>query len=93
MSITNNIDDPDGRTSARRKMLLKGTIVYNRGTSTMDCAVYDLSDAGARLRPIEIGLLPDRFVLNVRAGGTYQCEMVHRYRDQIGVRFVDQAVE
>jgi hypothetical protein len=88
MSSTNESDDNDGRTSARKKTLRTGTIVYNHRMSTMECAIFDLSDEGARLRPTDTGLLPDGFELQVLYGDTFQCKVIHKTRDQIGVRFV-----
>ena len=81
-------DHVDGRTSARKKTLRKGTIVFNHRMSTAECAIFDLSDTGARLRPLDFTDLPDQFELRVLFGETYQCQVIHKSRDQIGVRFV-----
>lgn len=88
MTSANEPENDDGRTSARKKTLRTGMIVFNHRMTTMECAIFDLSDTGARLRPPEIGILPDQFELQVLYGGTFQCKVIHKTRDQIGVLFV-----
>jgi hypothetical protein len=78
----------DGRGSARRKYLRMGTIVYNHGTTAMSCAVFELSATGARVRPDDLSRVPDTFELQVADGPVFQCEVIHRQDDQLGVRFV-----
>lgn len=78
----------DSRASERRKYLRTGKIVFNHGTSTMGCAVFDLSATGARLRPEELSLVPDSFELQVVDGPVFQCEVVHKEDGQLGVQFV-----
>jgi hypothetical protein len=80
-------DENDGRVSARKTILRKGTIVYNHRMSTMECVIFDLSDTGARFKPVEVGMLPDAFELRVLFGEIYQCQMVHQIGDEVGVRF------
>jgi hypothetical protein len=87
MSATNQSDD-DGRTSARKKTLRSGTIVYNHRMSTMDCAIFDLSESGARLRLADTSSLPDEFELQVLYGDRYRCRVIHKTKDQIGIKFV-----
>lgn len=88
MTPPNKPEEDDGRTSARKKTLRTGMIVFNHRMSTVECAVFDLSDKGARLRPSEIGILPDQFELQVLYGGTFQCQVIHKTDDQIGVNFI-----
>lgn len=88
MTIPQHPEDSDGRTSARKKTLRTGTIVYNHRMSTMECAIFDLSDAGARLKPTEVAILPDEFDLQVLYGAKYRCQVIHKTQDQIGVRFI-----
>lgn len=88
MAAPSKSESNDGRSSARRKYLRTGTIVYNHGTSMMECAVFDLSETGARLRPVDLSLVPDTFELQVADGPTFKCEVIHRQEDQLGVQFV-----
>lgn len=88
MTSLNDHNENDGRTNPRSKTLRRGTIVFNHRMSTMDCVIFDLSDTGARLRPIDVGMLPDQFELRVLFSDTYQCQLIHKNGDQIGVRFV-----
>lgn len=78
----------DGRSSSRRKYLRAGTISYNHGTTTMACAVFELSATGARVRPDDLSRVPDAFELQVADGPVFQCEVVHRKDGQLGVQFV-----
>lgn len=88
MTSAKKPETDDSRTSARRKYLRTGKIVYNHGTSIMDCAVFDLSTTGARLRPDDLSLVPDAFELQVADGPVFQCKVVHKEDGQLGVQFV-----
>lgn len=88
MASPNQPDKDDARTSVRKKTLLMGTIVFGPRAITMPCAIFDLSDTGARLKPADTGELPEHFELQVPNRGTYQCKVIHKSRSQIGVRFV-----
>lgn len=88
MTPPNEHDDSDGRATERKKTLRSGMIVYNHRMSTMECAIFDLSETGARLRLTDSSVLPDAFELQVLYGDTFQCKVIHKTRDQIGVRFV-----
>jgi len=80
--------EDDDRSSARKKTLRSGTIIYNHRMSTMECAIFDFSESGARLRLTDASVLPDEFELQVLYGDKFKCKVVHKTRDQIGVRFV-----
>lgn len=88
MTRRNEHEESDGRANQRKKTLRSGTVVFNHRMSTMECAIFDLSDAGARLRLADTSVLPDEFELQVLYGDTYKCKVIHKTRDQIGVRFV-----
>jgi len=80
--------EQDDRASARKKTLRSGTIIYNHRMSTMECTIFDLSEAGARLRLGDTSNVPDEFELQVLYGDKYRCRVIHKTRDQIGVEFV-----
>lgn len=81
-------EEEDSRTFVRKKTLRTGVVVFNQRKTTVECAISDLSDMGARLRPTGAAILPDEFELQVLYGGTFQCRVIHRTRDQVGVRFI-----
>lgn len=88
MTAPDDSQQNDDRSTARRKTLRSGIVVYNHRMSTMECAIFDLSESGARLRLTDTSVLPDEFELQVLYGDTYKCKVVHKTRDRIGVRFV-----
>jgi len=59
-----------------------------------DCAVSDLSSAGARLRVDPAAEIPNRFVLVLSEDGSLRrlCEIVWRKNDQMGIRFLESNV-
>ena len=81
-------NDGDHRTNARKRTLMSGTIVYQNDNCTMPCTIPDLSDEGAKLRPLDTTLLPEFFRLKITHRQFYDCEVVHRERDRIGVQFI-----
>ena len=76
------------RTTSRKKTLREGTIVFRNDSCTMGCAILDLADGGAKLRPADVTLLPENFRLIIKHGPSQQCEVVRRTRDQVAVRFI-----
>jgi hypothetical protein len=78
----------DKRAFARRRVLKGGRITFNDGRSTIDCTVRDLSDGGAKLRVASVIGVPDHFRLVVTGGEIYECRVVHRKENELGVSFV-----
>ena len=76
------------RSTSRKKTLREGTIVFRNDSCTMGCAILDLAEGGAKLRPTDVTLLPESFRLIIKHGPSRQCEVVRRTRDQIAVRFI-----
>lgn len=54
----------------------------------MSCHILNVSETGAMLRPLEIALCPNKFVLRPRFDPVRDCEVVWRKDDVLGVRFV-----
>jgi hypothetical protein len=79
----------DRRRSSRRKMVLRGIVVYTaRGTEIerhMGCVVMDMGDDSAKLKPETHGVLPNRFELRLQTGEIYACTVVRRSGYLIGV--------
>jgi hypothetical protein len=82
------IHSVDQRFSKRIKALRKALISYNQGASTMDCSILDLSEGGARLRPIDPVRVPAQFRLRLTPSLTIGCEVVYREKSDVGVAFV-----
>lgn len=69
---------PDRRRTGRRKLLRAGVIVYGARDEHMKCAVLDLSDDSAKLKPETHGVLPNTFHLQLDANEIYACTVVRR---------------
>lgn len=80
------------RREIRQRTFLKGRIIFNKGASTMDCLVRDMSSSGARLALTETSTLPESFELYIpQKEKTYRASLCWRRADGIGVNFVDDA--
>lgn len=80
-------DAQEYRHAPRKKTLRAATIVYNDAQCTMDCAVLDLSARGARLRPLDPTILPDRFDLRLADDCVVPCTLVRRTGEEVAVDF------
>ena len=83
----------DGTAEHRRhrrfKTIKAGQIVV--GSETNPCVVLDIAHGGAALRlPSHMQDCPERFVLRLQSGRTYDCEVRWRDKDKIGVSFVGE---
>ena len=82
------------RSGARRRMLKSGRICFNERHSTLECAVRDISEQGARLRLSGSIDAPDTFELLVELDGIrVDCAVVWRSNDEIGVVFTSEKVQ
>ncbi len=80
------------RRESRLRTFLKGRIIFNKGASTMDCLVRDLSPSGARLALTETSTLPESFDLYIpQKDRTYRATLCWRRADGIGITFADEA--
>lgn len=83
----------DKRREPRKRTFLKGRIVFNGGSSSMDCLVRDLSDSGARIAIDETLLLPEHFLLEIpQKDRTFTAALRWRDEDGLGV-VLDGAAE
>ncbi len=81
--------DESKRRNPRRRILKRAIIAYSGRHLTVECAVRDLSDAGARLMTTDHRQIPDSFELLIELDGfEADCEVVWRRSDSLGVRFV-----
>jgi len=76
------------RNHTRMKTLKAATIIYQFESCTMKCIILDISETGARLKPAEPVHLPGTFRLVIDHGASFNCKVVRRMDDQMGVRFV-----
>lgn len=78
----------DTRAALRHRVLLGGKIAYGDGAYSLDCSIRDLSALGARLGIRGATVLPKTFYLiELRKGVAYDCEVVWRNATQTGVKF------
>lgn len=76
------------RGSPRRRSLLGAQVIFRNGYCSMTCHVLDISETGALLRPLELALCPNKFVLKSRFDPSRECEVVWRKGEVLGGRFV-----
>jgi len=74
------------RRSPRRQALKYGTIIFRGGYCAISCQILDISDGGARLKPVDVMLCPGEFVLRPRLGPARDCEVAWRKGTMLGVR-------
>lgn len=78
------------RSNARGRRLYGGKIVFNNGSSSLDCLVRDLSPKGARLEVASPIGIPESFDLQInRNGARYPSKVAWSSGNQIGVMFLD----
>jgi DNA-binding response OmpR family regulator len=82
-------DTGERRRSPRVSVVKSGQIIYRAATCVMDSIILDLSDRGAALQPEAPHRLPASFRLKIHHGPTHHCEVCWRYRNKLGVRFLD----
>ena len=76
--------------SVYRVRALKGAqIIFNSGNSTIDCAIRNTSEHGARLEVSSPAGIPDTFYLKDKTSGRIRkCRVIWRKPEAIGVEFV-----
>lgn len=83
-------DVHDEKREARRQRTLKsGLVVFNKGQSSFDCTIRNMSQEGAQLRFTALVNLPDRFTLLIsREKLRFECQVAWQKTNEVGVRFV-----
>ena len=71
----------------RRRALRGGRMVFNSASSTINCTLRNISDAGARLDVASVLGVPDVFDLKLEGQPRRSCEVVWRNSGAIGVVF------
>ena len=77
------------RSSQRHRVLRRGSIVFHKGHSAIDCVLLDLSAGGAKLRVGQWLGMPNRFELRIENGLSREAEVRFRELDIACVEFVD----
>ena len=73
----------------RRRSFLGAQIIFRNGNCSMTCLIADVSETGALIRPLDMVLCPNKFVLRPRFDPPRECEVVWRKGELLGVRFID----
>jgi len=81
----------EGRKSPRRRVLLRGKVLYNEGAFTVDCRIRDMSDGGARILLPDGQVIPTRVILlDMRDRIAYECEVAWFRAPEYGVKFLQK---
>ncbi len=83
----------DSRKHKRPKTLKSGKIVFSEKRCLVDCTVCDFSEGGAKLQTDMAVECPDSFELILQDGATYECTVVWRRADFLGVKFVNEKAD
>jgi hypothetical protein len=78
----------DRRLTPRGRALMGAQIIFRNGYCSMKCHIEGVSEGGALLRPADITLCPNKFVLKPRFDPPRNCEVVWRKGEMLGVRYV-----
>jgi hypothetical protein len=75
----------------RRAFDIMGALDVGEGSASIACEILDISDGGARLRPLMCAphMVPDKFTLLLSASGKVRrkCRVAWRSRTEFGVQF------
>ena len=82
-------DGAERRSDQRHRVLKGGTLHFNKGYSSLECVVRDLSATGARIQMGETFGVPSRFTMSI-SGETTRIEASLRWRNarNIGLTFL-----
>lgn len=86
-------DGSDSRKHKRPKTFKSGQIVFSDKRCLVNCTICDFSEVGAKLQTDLSAECPDSFELILQDGSTYECTVVWRKADFLGVEFVNEKAE
>ena len=79
------------RASERRRVLLGGRLVHGPAENTVECAILDTSEKGARVRLSGSLLLVDPvYLVNLTHGLAFKVRQAWRRGDLLGLEFGDR---
>ena len=89
LSAPAGFDGAERRSDQRHRVLKGGTLHFNKGYSSLECVVRDLSATGARIQMGETFGVPSRFTMSI-SGETTRIEASLRWRTarNIGLNFL-----
>ena len=89
LSAPAGFDGAERRSDQRHRALKGGTLHFNKGYSSLECVVSNLSATGARIQMGETFGVPSRFTLSI-SGETTRIEASLRWRNarSIGLSFL-----
>ncbi len=85
--MSSAVDPADRRGAKRHRAIQKGQIIFSGSNCAQPCAILDFSETGARLRPLDSFICPDRFQLRDNKSTLHECSVVWRHGTSVGVRF------
>ena len=81
----------EGRKSARKRVILRGKVIYNEGVFTVDCRIRDISEGGARILLPEGQVIPTRVILlDMRDRLAYECAVAWARGPEYGLKFLQK---
>lgn len=81
-------DDTGKRSQPRRRVLLSGKLVHSTSELTVDCAIQDISSAGARVRlPPDTLLGEPIYLINMSHGLAFRARVAWRRENRAGLEF------
>jgi hypothetical protein len=80
----------DRRIATRQRSFLQGRITFNKGRSSVDCLIRDISETGAKLVFSDSVVIPDVVDLYIpNKDETHRVRVQRRIGDEVGVAFDD----
>jgi hypothetical protein len=81
-------DAHDERRGQRRQLTLKrAQLIHRNGHCVVECTIFNLSDAGAKVATLGWQDLPQHLVLRVEGGPTHTCDVVWHANEEVGLVF------
>jgi len=76
------------RAARRQRVLLGGKLVYGLAEYSVDCAIRDLSDVGARVKlPVELPTDNAVWLIDINRAMAYRAEVAWRKGAEMGLTF------
>jgi PilZ domain len=80
----------DNRAHPRIPTRLSGRLLSRDGRCNMSCTLKDVSEGGACVSAMDLGVVPRHLYLYVeKSGDMFECEVRWRRADEMGLRFID----
>lgn len=81
-------DLSDRRSARRSRALQRGLIIFKNANCDQPCVILDVSENGARLKPLDSVIVPQEFTLRDHKSNLHDCSVAWRQGTVIGVKFV-----